>query len=71
MCFTDIDDILYEKRDRIIKNLRERMDEIPLLEDIVEELSEIKIGDGKNVKVTIVKQDFKKCENTTYEKILK
>lgn len=69
--YTEIRKMAVERREETLTSVNRKMDEIPLLEDIIEYLCGLEVNENRSAKITISVQDFKKCENTTYEKIIK
>lgn len=61
--------IKYE--DYIIGRLQEKIQEIPELIDVIEQLSQLSVNESRQVKIEIVTKDFSNSTNTTYEKIIK
>lgn len=60
-----------QQKELLAGKLITKMDEIPLMQDILEQLCTIEIDESKTAKVVISVQNFEKCENIVFEKILK
>jgi DNA-binding FrmR family transcriptional regulator len=58
-------------KETLLEKLSNKIDEMPLLQDVLQQLLSVQVDETQNAKITIVKQNFKKCENITYEKLLK
>lgn len=60
-----------KNNETLFNKLNDKIDEIPQLKDVLQEMSNIELDPRTNVKITIFTQSFDKCENNTYEKLLK
>lgn len=55
----------------LLDRLKDKMVEIPDIEDVLEKIASIQLNKAKNVRIEITTKDFIRSENVTYEKILK
>lgn len=54
----------------LIERLENKIEKVPELKGVIEKLIELNVNDSVKIQIEITEQDFSKCENRTYEKII-
>jgi predicted house-cleaning noncanonical NTP pyrophosphatase (MazG superfamily) len=55
----------------LINQLRDKMEEIPELRDVINQIVNLAIDNSKQIRIEITVKDFDNSTNTTFEKIIK